>query len=128
METLGDRIKRLRRADKKTQQDLADALTASGLNTSRGTVVRWETNKQEPTVAPIMAMSKIFGISAEYLVYGLTTENLIPKPDEKKIIEAIRLNPYLATIIDCTKDFTPDQLAIACRVVCNMFNGKTKHA
>lgn len=120
METLGKRIKRLRMAEKMRQQDLSDALRGFGLVADRGTISRWETDAQEPTVAPIMAMSKLFGVTAEYLVDGLSSSAVTVKPNERAIIEAIRLNPQLAHIIDCAKDMTPEQIEMACRVVCSL--------
>ena len=126
METLGGRLTRLRKAEGMRQQDLADALKGYGLVADRVTISRWETDKQEPTVAPIMAMSKIFGVTAEYLVNGLTTDFVSIKPNEQEIIKAIRQNPNLAKVIECAKDMTQEQIELACRLVCSIIKQENR--
>lgn len=66
METIGDRIRHLRRAKGYSQQQLADLL---GL--TKGAVSQWELGLTKNLKnAPLMDLCKIFGVSAEYLVNG----------------------------------------------------------
>jgi transcriptional regulator with XRE-family HTH domain len=125
METIGTRIKRLREADGKTQQDIADMLVTYGIKTNREAVAKWEAGKDGkniPVVSTIMALSHIFGVTSDYLIEGLNNNSVSIKPNEAEIIKAIRLNPHIAHIIDCAKDMTPDQIETACRVVCSLID------
>lgn len=51
-----------------SQQKLADEL-----NVSKSTVSRWERGAGEPNGSMLVAMSRIFGCSTDYLL-GLTTD------------------------------------------------------
>jgi len=127
METIGDRIKRLREAVDLdiTQEELANRLKALGIEKAdRTQIVRWESGKTKPMAGTIMALAKIFGVTSDYLLEGLNGNNMSVKPNERAIIEAVRLNPRLAHIIECTKDMTPEQIDMACRVVCSLIDNK----
>jgi transcriptional regulator with XRE-family HTH domain len=117
MESIGDRIKRLREADGKRQEDIALALNSLGIKADRTQVARWESGKTTPLAGAIMALSKIFGVTSDYIIEGISCNNVSIQPNERAIIEAVRLNPHLAQILDCAKGLKPDQIQMACRLV-----------
>lgn len=70
MDTLGKRLKRLRATSGKTQAEIAQQLKVYGIKADRGTLARWETDKQVPTVTPMIALSKVYGVSMDYISEG----------------------------------------------------------
>ena len=62
MKVFGERLKDLRHEKNLTQQQLANELSVSG-----NTVHAWETNKQEPSMAMLLKLSSIFGVSLDFL-------------------------------------------------------------
>ncbi len=71
--SIGEKIKNLRRAENKSQEDLA-----FDLGVSRQTVNKWETDKVIPNAENIKMLCSIFGKSADYLLSDETeTENEI---------------------------------------------------
>ena len=59
----GERLKRLRDDNKKTQQDVANYL---GVNVM--TIVKWEKGLFEPSITNIRKVSKLFEVSVPYLI------------------------------------------------------------
>lgn len=60
---LSDKIIALRKSEGMSQEDLAEQL-----NVSRQAVSRWESGSAMPNAANILQMSKLFGVSADYLL------------------------------------------------------------
>ena len=65
METIGDRIKRLRKHYNLTLQEVAEQV-----NTSKGNISNYETNKIKPSADTIVLLSKLFKVSTDYLLTG----------------------------------------------------------
>lgn len=65
METLGTRLKALRKTKKVTQQQLADAI-----GVSKTSVIYWEKDDNLPKHESLMALSKVLSVSPEYLLNG----------------------------------------------------------
>lgn len=66
MESFGDRVRRLRKAKRYTQEELGVAAGLGG-----GTVSRWERGAEEnPTRTAIGAVARVLGVSADYLITG----------------------------------------------------------
>ncbi len=64
MVTFGDRIRDLRKANKWTQQELANKLELD-----RTTISKWErTDGSEPDNATLAKIADIFGVSTDYLL------------------------------------------------------------
>ena len=63
METIGNKIKELRKERKLTQKELA-----KGLKVGQASVCEWEKNQYEPTASAIIALCKFFDVSADYLL------------------------------------------------------------
>ena len=60
---LSDKIIALRKSEGMSQEDLAEQLSVS-----RQAVSRWESGSAMPNAANILQMSKLFGVSADYLL------------------------------------------------------------
>jgi len=65
MNTVGQTIKRLRKEQNLTQDQLAEKLFVT-----RQAVSSWETGKTQPDVETLGQLADIFGVSAEVLIYG----------------------------------------------------------
>jgi transcriptional regulator with XRE-family HTH domain len=71
MQTIGERLKSLRKQSKMTQDDLADLLPVS-----RVTVSQWESNSNRlAEYEHVILLSKIFKVTPDYIYYGIQ-ENL----------------------------------------------------
>lgn len=64
----GKRIRELRGT--KTQEEIAQLLQLQGLKADRGTVARWELEVQMPKLTYVYALSRIFGVTTDYIIYG----------------------------------------------------------
>ena len=60
---LSERMKELRKANKLTQQELADRI-----GVSLGAIKYWEQGKGEPNTATLIAIAVLFNVSLDYLV------------------------------------------------------------
>ena len=61
--TLGETLKRRRTACKMTQEFVAESL-----GVSRQAVSKWETGTADPSTSNLLALAKLFGVSAEELL------------------------------------------------------------
>ena len=66
MSDFGERLKFLRKEKKLTQTELAKML-----NTTQGTVGKWENNKLEPNFKKLILLAKYLDVSTDYLL-GVT--------------------------------------------------------
>lgn len=100
METLGNRIKQLRKEKQLTQPQLADAL-----NVSKSVISFWENDINEPKASYMVSLASFFKVSTDYLL-GIESEDgriIIQEPelpsDEKKLLEEYRaLSPELKSL------------------------------
>lgn len=65
METLGSRLKKIRRDKKLTQQQLADAI-----GVSKTSVIYWEKDENTPKHESLVLLAKTLGVNTQYLLYG----------------------------------------------------------
>lgn len=65
--SLGETIKGYREECKMTQEFVAEAL-----GVSRQAVSKWETGASDPSTANLLALAKLFGVSAEELLKNVT--------------------------------------------------------
>ncbi len=63
METIGNRIKELRKEKELTQKELAKKL-----NIGQSSISEWEKNKYEPTATAIKMLAIFFNVSSDYLI------------------------------------------------------------
>ena len=61
--TLGQKIKKLRNDKNLTQKDLADQV-----HVTFQTVSKWENDENEPDIATLRELSKLFGCTMDYLL------------------------------------------------------------
>lgn len=63
--SIGQRIKELRVSKKLSQKELAEKL-----GVSRGNVGDWESEKSKPGADALLALSRFFGVTADWLLSG----------------------------------------------------------
>lgn len=85
-ETVGIRIKRLRKEGKMTQMQLADKLRVS-----RTCVANWESGSRMPNSMLVLKIAKIFSVPADY-IYGLTSHKYIAKSANYSELDLSKLN------------------------------------
>jgi len=61
--TVGDKIKELRLSRNIDQKTLAQKL-----NVQQSAISKWELNKNEPDIKSIIALSKFFDVTSDYLL------------------------------------------------------------
>lgn len=61
--TFGEKLQKLRKDQRMSQEELASKITVS-----RQAVSKWELNETMPDIYNIMQLSKIFGVSIDYLL------------------------------------------------------------
>lgn len=67
--TLGETLKELRMKCNMTQEFVAEAI-----GVSRQAVSKWETGLSDPSTANLLALAKLYGVSAEELLKNVTEE------------------------------------------------------
>lgn len=71
METLGTRLKNLRKTKKLTQQQVADAI-----GVSKTSVIYWEKDENLPKYDSLMTLAQILGVTSDYLLNGKGGDSL----------------------------------------------------
>ncbi|MCH7294121.1 LexA family protein [Acinetobacter higginsii] len=71
METLGTRLKALRKSKKVTQQQIADAI-----GVSKTSVIYWEKDENLPKHESLMALSKALSVTPDFLLSGKSSGDL----------------------------------------------------
>lgn len=81
-ETLGQRIARLRKEKKFTQDDLAKKF-----NVSTQAVSKWENDLSAPDISILKELANTLGVTIDYLLSNETTEivNFVPQSERKDI-------------------------------------------
>lgn len=65
METIGDRIKAMRKKNGWTQRELA-----ARLEVNENSIHHWEKMKHLPDVIMIVELSELFGVTTDYILKG----------------------------------------------------------
>ena len=88
METLGQRISKLRKEKGLTQEELANKF-----NISTQAISKWENDYSSPDISVLLELSKILGVTVEYLLSGeVTIETVkVEHKDINKMILKIRI-------------------------------------
>lgn len=68
MATFGQRLRQLREENKLSQQDMIDYLGHRGINISKGTYSKWESDTHEVGFSALDALCDYFKVSADYLL------------------------------------------------------------
>lgn len=97
IETLGERIKQLRKDKSFTQQHVG-----SILNVTAQAISRWEKNETNPDLDMIVRIAELFDVSVEYIITGKNkADNEQTDTSQKNSYEKIiRLNEYGVLIED----------------------------
>ncbi len=93
--TLQDKISKLRKKNGWSQEDLADKLYVT-----RQAVSKWESGQSLPDVEKIVHMSKLFGVTTDYLLNEeIEAEDVIEESvaNDNKILEQDDVDAYLRT-------------------------------
>lgn len=93
IETLGDRIKKLRRQKKLSQQQLGKAI-----GVTREAVCQWEKGKTAPQGKRLEKLADVLGTTPGDLLFGEATKHL--STEETKLLEDWNILP-----IELQKDF-----------------------
>ena len=94
---LADKILKLRKQQGMSQEELAEKL-----NISRQTISRWENGSAQPDAINILQLSKLFGVTADFLInddYESDHDVLIVKNTEKTTNEKIKKIVGLCTTV-----------------------------
>lgn len=75
--TLGQKLKEIRKRFELSQEQLAEIM-----NISRQAITKWENDGGLPDINNLQELSKIFGITVDYLLNG---KNVLPTLSMKKI-------------------------------------------
>jgi len=89
METIGSRIKQLRKSQKLTQGKLGDLVGVSDV-----TVGYWERDVNEPQFQTLMAVAEVLDTSVNYLKYGIEGS----EPSIRDARPIVRLLPVLSYV------------------------------
>ena len=90
---ISEKIVHLRKMNGMSQEDLADRL-----NVSRQAISRWEMNTAKPDANNILQLSKLFGVTTDYLLHDeYESDNDLPKIKENNQI--LHMNLTLLAII-----------------------------
>ncbi len=77
--TLGQKLKEIRKKFGLSQEQLAEIM-----NVSRQAITKWEKDRGTPDVSNLQELSKIFGITVDYL---LNNENQLPALSMRKVLD-----------------------------------------
>lgn len=91
---LSEKIVRLRKMNGWSQEDLAGKL-----NVSRQAISRWEGNTAQPDAANILQLSKLFGVTTDYLLNDeYESDNDLPKVKEAKSDGVQQIMIFMVTL------------------------------
>lgn len=91
---LSDKIIRLRKSNSWSQEDLAEKL-----NVSRQAISRWEGATAQPDAANILQLSKLFGVTTDYLLNDeYESDNDLPKVKEVKSDDFHQIMIFMVTL------------------------------
>ena len=112
--TLGQKIKKLRNEKELTQKDLADQV-----HVTFQTVSKWEKDENEPDVATLRELAKLFDCSLDYLLSEddkeeaeKPTEEIVAAPAEQVTKTIIIHQKELHVCRRCNKDIEEEDLAV----------------
>ncbi|MCF0110281.1 MAG: helix-turn-helix transcriptional regulator [Erysipelotrichaceae bacterium] len=97
--TLGQKLKEIRKRFGLSQEQLAEIM-----NVSRQAITKWETDTGMPDVGNLMELSKVFGITVDYL---LKDENHLPSLSMRKQLDAKKYPDKLSSYSMILKEYYP---------------------
>lgn len=103
--TLGEKIKKLRVEKQMTQKELSDEM-----NVTYQTISKWEKDENEPDVATLRKLAKIFGCTLDYLLKENEDDNNEDEEEIKDDKRTIIIQKELHVCEVCKKDIPEDEL------------------
>ena len=98
--TLGQKLKEIRKKFGLSQEQLAEIM-----NVSRQAITKWENDGGLPDVSNLQELSKVFGITVDYL---LNDENQLPALSMKKILDKDKYKNKLTMFSLVLKEYYPE--------------------
>lgn len=98
--TLGEKLKEIRKRFGLSQEQLAEIM-----NVSRQAITKWETDGGIPDVSNLQELSKVFGITVDYL---LNNENQLPALSMTKELDKDKYNGKISSYSLVLKEYYPE--------------------
>jgi transcriptional regulator with XRE-family HTH domain len=98
--TLGKKLKEIRKKFGLSQENLAEIM-----NVSRQTITKWESDNGLPDVSNLQELSKVFGITVDYL---LNNENQLPALSMRKELNKEKYKNKLTMYNEVLKEYYPE--------------------
>ena len=95
--TLGQKLKEIRKRFGLSQEQLAEIM-----NVSRQAITKWENDGGLPDVSNLQELSKVFGITVDYL---LNDENQLPALSMKKQLDKNRYKSKISSYEEILKEY-----------------------
>jgi transcriptional regulator with XRE-family HTH domain len=102
--TLGQKLKEIRKRFGLSQEALAEIM-----NVSRQAITKWESDNGLPDVRNLQELSKVFGITVDYL---LNDENQLPALSMRKELDKEKYKNKLSMYNDVLKEYYPEPYEI----------------
>lgn len=105
----GDRLRTRREEKKLTQDQLGKGLSTGGDDASKSVVLGWEKNRHFPRADQLAMICERLDCSADYLLFGRTTESVL-RPEVLEVAQAIndlsppRRRKFLASVKQLVED------------------------
>lgn len=97
--TLGEKLKEIRKKFGLSQEQLAEIM-----NVSRQAITKWENDGGIPDVTNLQELSKVFGITVDYL---LNDENGLPALSMTKELDKNKYNGKISSYSIILKEYYP---------------------
>lgn len=98
--TLGQKLKEIRSTFGLSQENLAEIM-----NVSRQAITKWENDNGLPDVSNLQELSKVFGITVDYL---LDNDNNLPALSMKKELDKSKYNSKLDSYKQILEEYYPE--------------------
>lgn len=102
--TLGQKLKEIRKRFGLSQEALAEIM-----NVSRQAITKWESDNGLPDVSNLQELSKVFGITVDYL---LNDENQLPALSMRKELDKEKYKNKLTMYNEVLKEYYPEPYEI----------------
>lgn len=102
--TLGEKLKEIRKRFGLSQEQLAEIM-----NVSRQAITKWENDGGLPDVSNLQELSKVFGITVDYL---LNNENELPTLSMKKELDKEKYKNKISSYAEILKEYYPEPCEI----------------
>lgn len=102
--TLGQKLKEIRKKFGLSQEQLAEIM-----NVSRQVITKWENDGGLPDVSNLQELSKVFGITVDYL---LNDENVLPALSMRKELDKEKYKNKMTMYSEVLKEYYPEPYEI----------------